>query len=75
MGVTITTVATILAAAMGSRLQDRKNDRNFSVMLADMKADPSLIEGEFDLLALLGLILAFILSMFGLSLPLSILLS
>ena len=43
MGVTITTVATILAAAMGSRLQDRKNDRNFSVMLADMKADPSLI--------------------------------
>ncbi|MFX1285952.1 MAG: hypothetical protein ACFFB5_20080 [Promethearchaeota archaeon] len=75
IGVTITTVATILAAAMGSRLAERKADHHFSVVLSDLKSDPSLVEGEFDLLALLGLILAFILSLFGLSLPLSILLT
>lgn len=75
MGVTITTVATILAAAMGSRLAERKSDHHFSVVLADMKEDPSLLEGEFDVLAFLGLILAFILSLFGLSLPLSLLLA
>lgn len=66
-GVTITTVATILAAAMGSRLAEKKSDHHFSVALADMKSDPSIIESEFDVLALLGLILAFILSLYGLS--------
>ncbi|UCG01137.1 MAG: hypothetical protein JSW11_16155 [Candidatus Heimdallarchaeota archaeon] len=75
IGVTITTVATILAAAMGSRMAEKKSDHHFSVMLADMKEDSSLLEGEFDILAFLGLILAFILSLFGLALPLSILLS
>lgn len=75
IGVTITTIATILAAAMGSRLAERKSDHHFSVLLADLKSDPSLIEGEFDLLALLGLFLALILSFFGLMLPLSILIS
>jgi hypothetical protein len=73
IGVTITTVATILAAAMGSRMAEKKSDHHFSVVLSDMKADPSLIEGEFDFLAFLGLALAFILSLFGLWLPISIL--
>jgi hypothetical protein len=75
IGVTITTVATILAAAMGSRMAERKSDHHFSVVLSDMKGDPSLVEGEFDFLAFLGLILAFVLSLFGLWLPLSIFLT
>ncbi len=75
IGVIITTVATILAAAMGSRMAERKSDYHFSVVLADMKTDPSMVEEEFDFLAFLGLVLAFILSLFGLCLPLSILLT
>ena len=75
IGVTITTVATILAAAMGSRMAEKKSDHHFSVVLSDMKGDTSLIEGEFDYLAFLGLILALILSLFGLYLPLSIFLT
>ena len=75
IGVTITTVATILAAAMGSRMAEKKSDHHFSVVLSDMKGDTSLIEGELDYLAFLGLILALILSLFGLYLPLSIFLT
>ena len=64
-----------LAAGMSSRMAEKKSDHHFSVVLSDMKGDPSLLEGEFDFLAFLGLILAFILSLFGLWLPLSIFLT
>ncbi|MFW9905482.1 MAG: hypothetical protein ACFFFH_14165 [Candidatus Thorarchaeota archaeon] len=75
VGITITTVATILTAAMGSRVADKKSDHHFSVVLSDMKSHSSLVEGEFEILAFLGLVLALILSFFDLWLFLSVFLT
>lgn len=69
MGVSITTVATILATAMANRLGNKQSDHNYSVLRADFKNNSKYVVSEHDYLAYMGLLIAVSIAVFGLLLP------
>ncbi|MFX1512201.1 MAG: hypothetical protein ACFFCQ_06415 [Promethearchaeota archaeon] len=69
IGVGITTLATVLASAMASRIDDKKSDREFSIIQSELKHDPFLITSGRDIFAYIGLILAVLISAIGLIAP------
>ncbi|MHA1155252.1 MAG: hypothetical protein ACTSQK_04010 [Candidatus Heimdallarchaeota archaeon] len=56
------TVATLLAAAMAGRLEERKISHKVSVLRSDLKNDESLIIGEVDKFSLLMITAALIIA-------------
>jgi len=69
VGVSITTVASILAAAMSNRLENRQRDEHLSKIRADILEDETLIVSGRDLLSVLVLILSAIIAVIGLLYP------
>ncbi|MFW9915124.1 MAG: hypothetical protein ACFFGZ_05890 [Candidatus Thorarchaeota archaeon] len=69
IGVAITTVATILVAAMASRISDKEMDHDLSVIRADVLKNKALVISERDMLAYLVLVVAVIISVVGLIIP------
>lgn len=69
IGVSITTIATILATAMGNRISDNESNRILSEIRADINNDPSYSRGKRDFSSYLGLILSLIIATLGLILP------
>ena len=70
IGVAVTTIASVLSAAMRSRLDDKESAHNLSRIRADINKDPNLIVPAKDKLASLGLWLALVIAAFGLLYPL-----
>ena len=67
LGITVsfTTVAVVLSSAMTERIDKKKLERSISRVRADMKNDESLLSGERDRIASLGLIIAMIIAVTG----------
>lgn len=73
IGVSVTTIATVLSTAMASRLESKKSDHEISVLRADIIKDPSVIKTEKDKLAIIGLTSALVIAALGLLLPIFLL--
>ncbi len=63
--VPLTTITTILATYIGTRLENKENDKKLSQLRADINNDPSLVEEPRDPLGFLTLIFALLLSIGG----------
>ncbi len=73
IGVSVTTIATVLSTAMASRLESKKSDHDISVLRADIIKDPSIIKPSKDKLAIIGLTSALVIAALGLLLPIFLL--
>ncbi|MHA1167875.1 MAG: hypothetical protein ACTSRU_08650 [Candidatus Hodarchaeales archaeon] len=73
MGVAVTTVSTVLATSMASRIENKKTEKSLSLIRFDILQEPDLIESGTDRLAYLGLILALIIAVLGLLMPIVLL--
>ena len=69
IGVSITTIATILATAMGNRISYKESNQILLELRADINNDPSLVRRKRDFSSFLGLFLALIIATLGLILP------
>ncbi len=68
-GVSLITVSTILAAAMATQLNDKEQEKNFSIIKAKIFDDKSMIVTKKNKIAMPFLFVALIISALGLLLP------
>ncbi|MFW9993698.1 MAG: hypothetical protein ACFFD4_16750 [Candidatus Odinarchaeota archaeon] len=75
MAVSVTTIATVLATAMASRVDNKETEHSFSVIHDGMNIPAAKRKGSRDKLAYLGLLLAVFISAGGLILPVILMLA
>lgn len=69
MGITVTTAATVLAATMASRIEDRTTKHNFSALRAEITGDRALIVPRKDRITIPMLFIAIIMAVVGALIP------
>ena len=72
VGVSITTVASVLALAMSNRHENRIRDQHLSRIRADVLEDETIVISGTDWISLIILLIAALIAVIGLLYPLSI---